>query len=116
MSIVPALFAGTAAPEAQYYTTFTTGIVDIGMVAPALIVSGALMRRRSPAGYLLAATMLIFTCILGANLTAGGVFQVAKGVITLGQAMTFTVPFVILSLIAVWFTVQLFRHFPEETR
>ena len=116
LSIVPALFTNTAPPEAQYYTTFITGIVDIGIVAPALIVSGALMRRRSPAGYLLAATMLIFTCILGANLTAGGVLQVVRGVITIGQAMAFTVPFVILSLIAVWFTVQLFRHFVEETR
>ena len=114
LSIVPALFTNTAPPEAQYYTTFITGIVDIGIVAPALIVSGALMRRRSPTGYLLAATMLIFTCILGANLTAGGVLQVVRGVITIGQAMVFTVPFVILSLIVVRFTVQLFRHFAEE--
>jgi hypothetical protein len=113
LSIVPALLASKAPPEAYYYTTFTTGIIDIGMIAPALILGGMLIRRGAPFGYLLASTMLIFTCILGANLTAGGILQVTKEVITLGQALAFTVPFVILTLIAVWFTVVLFHNFSE---
>jgi hypothetical protein len=116
LSIVPALLASKAPPEAYYYTTFTTGIIDIGMVAPALILGGVLIRRGAPFGYLLASTMLIFTCILGANLTAGGILQVTKGIITIGQAMAFTVPFVILTLIAVWFTIVLFRNFSEEVQ
>lgn len=114
ISIIPALIANTAAAEAYYYTTFTTAIIDIGIVAPALILAGVLIRRGAPSGYLLASTMLIFTCVLGASLTAGGVIQVLKGVITIGQAMVFTVPFVILSLIAIWFTVVLFRNFSES--
>jgi hypothetical protein len=116
LSIVPALLANKAAIEAAYYTTFTTGIIDIGMVAPALLMGGVLIRRGMPFGYLLASTMLIFTCILGANLTAGGIIQVTKEVITVGQAMAFTVPFVILTLIAVWFTVLLFSNFSEKAR
>ena len=116
LSIGPALLSNKAAAEASYYTTFTTGIIDIGMVAPALLLGGVLIRRRTPFGYLLASTMLIFTCILGASLTAGGIIQVAKKVITIGQAMAFTVPFVILTLIAAWFTVLLFRNFSEKTR
>lgn len=116
LSIIPALVANKAAPEAYYYTTFITGIIDIGMVAPALILGGVLIRRGTPFGYLLAGTMLIFTCILGANLTAGGVIQIVKEVITIGQAMAFTVPFTILTLIAVWFTVVLFRNFSENAR
>jgi hypothetical protein len=114
LSIVPALLASKTPIEAAYYTTFTTGIIDIGMVAPALILGGVLIRRGTPFGYLLASTMLIFTCILGANLTAGGILQVTKEVMTIGQAMTFTVPFVILTLIAMWFTVSLFRNFSEK--
>ena len=113
LSIVPALFASRAPLEAYYYTTFTTAIIDIGIVAPALVLSGVLIRRGAPQGYLLASCMLIFTSILGANLSAGGIIQIVKGVITIGQAMTFTVPFVILFLIAVWFTVLLFRNFSE---
>ena len=116
LSIIPALLVSKAPPEANYYTTFLTGIIDIGMVAPALIIAGVLIRRNNPSGYVLASTLLIFTCILGANLTAGGIIQVTKGVITIGQAMVFTVPFVILTLIAVWFTVVLFRNFSEKAR
>ena len=116
LSIVPALLAGKAPPEAYYYTTFTTGIIDIGIIAPALILGGVLIRRGTPFGYLLASTLLIFTCILGANLTAGGIVQVTKEVITIGQAMAFTAPFVILTLIAIWFTVVLFRNVSEDNR
>lgn len=114
LSIIPALIANKAPLEAYYYTTFTTGIIDIGIVAPALLLSGVLIRRGTPFGYLLAATMLVFTWILGANLTAGGIMQVVKHVITIGQAMAFTVPFVILSLIALWFTFVLFRNVSEK--
>jgi hypothetical protein len=114
LSIIPALIASKAPPEAYYYTTFTTGIIDIGMVAPALILAGVLIRRGTSLGYLLASTMLIFTCILGTNLTTAGIVQVVNEVLTIGQAMAFTVPFVILSLIAVWFTVLLFRNFSES--
>ena len=116
LTIIPALLASKAPPEAYYYTTFTTGIIDIGIVAPALLLAGVLIRRGTPFGYLLASTMLIFTCILGANLTAAGIVQVTKGVIAAGQAMAFTVPFVILSLIAVWFTILLFRNFSENAQ
>ena len=113
LSIVPALLQSKAAPEAYFYTTFMTGIVDIGIIAPALLVAGVLILRRAPLGYLLASTMLVFTCILGPNLAAGGVIQVAEKVITMGQAMAFTVPFVILALIAIGLTVRLFRSFSE---
>jgi hypothetical protein len=114
LSILPALLRSKAPPEAYYYTTFMTGIVDIAIVAPALLIAGVLILRRAPLGYLLASTMLVFTCILGPNLTAGGIIQVVEKVITIGQAMAFTVPFVILALIAIVLTVRLFRSFSES--
>ena len=113
LSILPALLQSKAPPEAYFYTTFMTGIVDIGIVAPALLIAGVLIHRRAPLGYLLASTMLVFTCILGANLTAGGIIQIVEQVITVGQAMAFTVPFVILALIALALTARLFRNFSE---
>ena len=113
LSIAPALLQSKAPPEAYFYTTFMTGIVDIGIVAPALLVAGVLILRRAPIGYLLASTMLVFTCILGPSLMAGGILQIIEEVITVGQAMAFTVPFVILALIALGLTVRLFRSFSE---
>lgn len=113
LSIIPALLQSKAPLEAYFYTTFMTGIVDIGIVAPALIIAGVLLLRRAPFGYLFASTMLVFTCILGPNLTAGGIIQVVEEVITIGQAMAFTVPFVILALIAIGLTVRLFGSFSD---
>lgn len=116
LSIIPALIAGKAPLEAYYYTTFTTGFIDIGIVAPVLILAGVLIRRGTPLGYLLSSTMLIFPCILGANLTVAGVIQVVREVITVSQAMVFTIPFGVLSLIAVWFTPLLFGNFSETVQ
>jgi hypothetical protein len=113
LSILPALLQNTAPPEAYFYTTFMTGILDIGIVAPALLIAGILIHRRASLGYLLASTMLVFTCILGPNLAAGGIIQILEKVITVGQAMAFTVPFVILALIAFGLAVRLFRNFSE---
>ena len=113
LSILPALLQSKAPSEAYFYTTFMTGIVDIGIVAPALLIAGILILRRAPLGYLLASTMLIFTSILGPSLAAGGTIQVIEKVIALGQAMAFTVPFVILALIAIGLTISLFRNFSE---
>jgi hypothetical protein len=114
LSIVPALLQGTTPLEVAYYTTFITGVIDIGIVAPALIISGVLLRRRAPLGYLLASVLLVFTVTLGLNLTAAGIAQLLTGVISIGQALGFTVPFVILTLIAAWLTVVLFRNFAES--
>ena len=113
LSIVPALLQGTTPLEVAYYTTFITGVIDIGIVAPALIITGVLLRRRAPLGYLLASMLLVFTVTLGLNLTAAGIAQLLTGVISIGQALGFTVPFVILTLIAAWLTVVLFRNFAE---
>ena len=92
LSILPALLQGTMPSEVAFYTTFVTGIIDIGIVAPAL---------------------LVFTVTLGLNLTVAGFAQLLTGVISIGQAMGFTVPFVILTLIALGLTVTLFRNFTE---
>ncbi len=113
LSILPALFQGTAPLEAAFYTTFTTAVIDIGIVAPALIVVGMLLRRQAPIGYLLTSTLLVFTVTLGVNLTAAGVAQVLTGVISIGQALGFTMPFVMLTLIALGLTISLFRNFSE---
>ncbi len=109
LSIIPALLSGTVPPEVASYTTFITGVVDIGIVAPALIVSGALLLRNAPIGYMLSAAMLVFTVTLGSNLLIAGIVQFLTGVVTIGQFIGLTVPFVILTLIALVLTIILFR-------
>ena len=115
LSIVPALLGGTVPTEVFSYTTFITGVVDIGIVAPALAVSGAMLLRRDPLGYLLASMMLVFTMVLGVNFTAAGIAQMLTEVIGIGQFIGMTLPFVILILIATWLTVILFRSCSDES-
>jgi hypothetical protein len=114
LSIVPALLQGAAPSVVASYTTFITGVVDEGIVAPALIVAGTLLLRRAPVGYLLASLMLVFTVTLGANLLAAGIAQLLTGVISIGQFIGMTLPFAILTLIAFWLTVILFHRFSES--
>src|SRR5205823_13350325 len=111
LSIVTALFQGTVSSVVASYTTFITGVVDEGIVAPALIVAGALLLPRAPTGYLLAPMMLVFTVALGTNLLAAGIAQLLTGVISIGQFIGFTIPFAILTLITIWLMVVLFRNF-----
>ena len=114
LSIVPALLQGTAPSVVASSTTFITGVMDEGIVAPVLIVAGALLLRRAPTGYLLAPMMLVFTVTLGTNLLAAGIAQLLTGVISIGQFIGMTLPFAILTLIAIWLTIVLFRRFSES--
>jgi hypothetical protein len=116
LSIVPALLQGTTPLEVAFYTTFTTAVIDIAIVAPALIATGVLLRRRAPSGYLLAPMLLIFTVTLGLNLAAAGSAQLLTGVISIGQALGFTVPFIILTMIAAGLAISLFCNFSEPVK
>lgn len=113
LSIVPALLQGTAPAEVASNTTFITAVVDEGIVAPVLIVAGALLMRRAPMGYLLASMLLVFTVTLGTNLIVTGITQLLAGVVTISQFIGFTVPFAILTLFALWLTLALFRAFSD---
>jgi hypothetical protein len=113
LSIVPALLEGKAPPEASYYTTFITGALDVGIIAPTLITVGILLLRRTGIGYLLAPTVLVFTVVLGTSLTLAGIAQLLAGVVTIGQFIGFTVGFTVLTLFALGFTMNLFRNFSD---
>lgn len=110
LSIIPALFTGKAPPEVWSYTTVITYAIDMGIVAPALIITGIMLLRRNPLGYLLTATLLVFTVILGTNLLTAGTLQMRAGLIDIRQFIGFVASFAILTLFAIWFTLALFRN------
>lgn len=113
LSIIPALLQGQTPPEVASYTTVITFVLDMAIIAPALIVAGALLLRGAPFGYLLSAVLLVFTVVLGTNLTAGGVAQILSGVITMGQFIGMSASFTVLTLFALGYTIALFRSFSE---
>lgn len=113
LSILPGLLAGAVPPEVASYTTIITFVLDMGIIAPALIVSGVLLLQRQPLGYLLAPVLLVFTDVLGLSLIAMGLGQQLAGLMSLGQFIGFVVSFAILTLFSLGFTVALFRNFAE---
>jgi hypothetical protein len=114
LSIVPALLQGKSPPEVAYYTTFITGVLDLGIIAPALIVTGVLFLRRMPLGYLLAPVLLVFTVVLGTGLTAAGIAQLVADLVSVGQFIGFTAGFSMLTIFAFWFTVIVFRNISDK--
>ena len=114
LSIIPALVEGKAPPEVWSYTTVITYAIDMGIVAPALIVAGVMLLHRNPLGYLLSSTLLVFTVILGTNLLTAGTIQMRAGFINIPQFIGFVASFAILTLYAIWVTLTLFRNLSDE--
>jgi hypothetical protein len=114
LSIIPAQVEGKAPPEVWSYTTVVTYAIDMGIIAPALIVAGIMLLRRNALGYLLVSTSLVFTTILGINLLTAGIVQKIVGLISIGQFIGFVVSFAILTLFAIGFTIALFRNITER--
>ena len=114
LSIIPALVEGKAPPEVWSYTTVITYAIDMGIVAPALIVAGVMLLHRNPLGYLLSSTLLVFTVILGTNLLTAGTIQMRAGFINIPQFIGFVASFAILTLYAIWFTLTLFGNLSDE--
>ena len=113
LSILPALLQGGAPAELKHYTTFITGAIDLGIIAPALMIAGTLILKRAPLGYLLASVLLVFTVVLGTGLTAAGIAQLLSNLVSIRQFIGFTAGFSLLTLFALWFTIILFRNFRE---
>jgi dimeric dUTPase (all-alpha-NTP-PPase superfamily) len=113
LSIIPALIEGKAPPEVWSYTTVITYAIDMGIVAPALIAAGVMLLESNSLGYLLTATLLVFTAMLGTNLLTAGTIQMLAVFIDIRQFIGFVASFTILTLYAIWFSLALFRNLSD---
>jgi len=87
--------------------------IDMGFIAPVLVSTGILFRRREPLGYVLASVLLIFIDALGGSLLVMGIAQQVAGLMNIGQFIGFVVSFAILTFFSLGFTVALFRSVAE---
>ena len=79
--VVPPLLDGTVFPEAvQHYTTLVVQGLDLAILLPLSAVAGWLLRRRQPAGFVLAPVYLVFLTLLMAALVAKLVAMSLTGV------------------------------------
>lgn len=69
--VVPPLLAGTVFPaQVEHYTTLVVQGLDLGLLLPLGLVSGILLFRKRPFGFLLGPTYLVFLALLMIALTA----------------------------------------------
>ena len=66
--ITPSIFKGTVPVGLEHYTTLVIQGMDLGIVVPAAMLSGILLIKRKPFGYLLSSVLIIkgitmLTCI-----------------------------------------------------
>ncbi len=104
--IVPPLFAGQPPLDLESYHTLIIQAMDLGVIIPAAILSGALLWRRRAWGYLLSSVALIKLFTLALAVSAMSVNQILAGVSAdIGAAM-----FPGMALVGVALTVTLLRR------
>lgn len=114
IDIVSALVEGGVPTSLAHYTTDVTTALDVGLIAPACFLAGALLLCRRPLGYLLSSTLLTLLTLVGLIVVGQTAMQLLDGIVlSAGEIAAFVVPFVTLSLIAVGLNVLLLRNIVE---
>jgi hypothetical protein len=109
--VVGALIAGQAPPMLGPYTTKITYTLDIGIITPLAVLSGALVLRRKPLGYAMAFPITLLCMLIGVVVVAQTITQLAFGIsYNPVQFGVFIVTWVLMSLFAGWLTVVFLRH------
>ena len=109
--IAGALIQGQTPVLIGSYTTMVTYVLDIGGIAPLLLLSGVWTLRRNPLGLALTGPLLILNALVGAMIILQTIAQLLAGVsFTPGQLIAFIGSFVVMSLVAISITAVLFRN------
>jgi hypothetical protein len=109
--IVPTLLTGAAPFGLESYSTLFVQAGDLGLVVPLAIVSGVLLLRRRPLGYLLASVVLVKGATLGLALVAMIFSQAAAGVAIAPVEVVF---FATVALVCCAGTLHLIRSLPSR--
>jgi hypothetical protein len=116
IEIIGGLIQGRPPQHLAVYTTEPTFIFDLGIIAPAAFLAGVLVLRRAALGYLLAAILLILNALVGVMVVGQSIAQALAGIsLTVLEFAAFVTPFVLMSLIAFWLVLRLFRSIEVES-
>jgi len=112
LSDIAAGFAsGSAPPLLGTYTTMVTYVLDLGVILPAILISGVLILRKKSAGYVLGFVMIFLCAVIGIIVIAQTIAQVALGITyTSQQLIVFISSFIIMSGFALWLAVLFLKN------
>ena len=102
--IMGSLISGTNPAVLETYTTLVVQALDLGVLVPAAIISGALLLKGRSWGYALMSVVLVKISLLGTAILSMIYFMAQSGVeIVLGQALFFVLATVGGIIIALMF-------------
>lgn len=113
--VIPPLLTGAAPDLIGPYTTLFTHGFDSAVITPAAVLTGLLLWRRRPLGYLLAAPIMLFCALVGVVVIAQSISQALAGLV-------FPIPvyigmvgsWVVMGGFALGLTRSFFRHLEME--
>lgn len=78
--IIPTIIEGTVPVGLEHYTTLVIQGLDLGFIVPVAFLSGCLLIKRKPLGYLLSSVVIMKGFTMGAALSAMIISQYLAGV------------------------------------
>ena len=109
--IIPPIINGTVPVGLEHYTTLVIQGLDLGFIVPIAILSGVLLIKRKPFGYLLSSVIIMKGFTMGAALTAMIISQYFAGV---PMGLIEIVMFPIFSLIILYCMILLFKNIDDK--
>jgi len=108
--IVPPLLQNQI-PALENTTTLVIQAMDLGLIVPLALLSGILLLKRSPWGYLLSSVTLLKGVTLGLGVSVMVINMARAGV---PDSMAIAVPFLVITLLNLVMAVVLLKHIDEQ--
>jgi len=108
--IVPPLLQGQT-PVLENTTTLVIQTMDIALIVPLTLLSGVLLLRNKPWGFLLTSVALLKGITLGLGVSAMAINMVRRGV---PENLSIMVPFLVITLFNLVSAVVLLRNIKED--
>jgi len=97
-------------PALENTTTMVIQFMDLGLIAPAAVLAGILLLRRSAWGYLLASIMLTKGATLGLAVSTMAINMARQGV---PDSLAIMIPFLVITAATVVMTVIMLKNVKE---
>jgi len=113
--VLPPLINGSVIPDAvQHYTTLTVQGLDLALFLPVSFVSGFLLIKKRPFGYLMSAVTLVFLPMLMTALTAKIIAMAMTGVSVIPAVFMIPSILVISVICSLLLLRNINEHHPES--
>lgn len=109
--ILPPLINGTIPVGLEHYSTLPIQALDLGFVVPAAIISGTLLIKRNPFGYLLSSVIIIKGITMLSAITAMIIGQILTGVTV---SLVEIIIFPIFNLIIIFCLFLIMKNIKEK--